>query len=1410
MQLTLNLMKVFGKIFLSILLIIIPIVLTYAQTEQYKFRHLTTKQGLPSNCVYSTIKDSDGFMWFATDNGFSRYDGYQIKVFLLPEDSLSNSQDVMKVIEDKDKNMWVATRERGLYKFNKIKESFTPFKNDTNNPKSLSHNSINTVYQDKMRILWVGTNGGGLNKFDPEREEFISYLNGSQKENNRKNRITTIYEDCSGIFWIGTLEGLFQFDRKRGIFHPFDFGMEIPAGRYRRINCIMEDIIGNIWIGTFWGVFKYDKNTGQISNYLPRDVWKYTGENSLAVSLSNLFVMSIKESVINKEHILWIATRWGLNKFDLINEQFEPIYSNPDIPQSISTNSLMELFMDDYRQLWIATSDGGVDILKTRPNPFKQVVMTTPDLKFRYSAASFLVDRKKTLWVGAIDEGILEFGQDLKFVSITKKWDFAPGNPNNNRINCIYEDSDNNLWLGFYEWGLILFEREQKTFKKIDLINNQEVPNPSTIDNIIQDNYGILWVGTNAGLYIKNMNEGILSPAAIIEHDELCSAKILRIYEDKKSNLWISTRNSGLFCLESDNRNSMEFVHYLGHQFDQNEFSGNYVYSIYEDQIGILWFGSDKGLNKFNFQTGKFEPDKRFNDEHAGPIIRIYEDDHAALWLFHATKGLIRYHPSADSKNNVKVFDVRDGLPFDKFNTYFSYINSFYQSADGRLFFSAAMGTGDGFFCFHPDSIKDNKKLPDVAITKMNIENKGFYSDTSILYKKDITLKHNQNFFSFEFAALDFMVPEKNQYAYYLEGFEENWNYSGSRRFANYTGVPPGEYTFRVKGSNNDGYWNETGTYVQISILPPFWKTWWAYCLYGLVFIGVIYSILRFYLRRQRLLYSLEIEQVETEKLKELDSLKTKFFTNISHEFRTPLTLILGPLQQLILKVNNPSDKQALSMVLQSANRLKDLVNQLLSLSKLESGKMKLQCTQTNIIAFVRNYVQSFESLAKHERIDLIFTSREKEIPVFLDEEKLAQVLNNLLSNAFKFTEEGGRIEISVTPLNLHTKGDNSESLISPLEGGRGVNISISDNGQGIPPEKLEHIFDRFYQADDSISREKEGTGIGLAIVKEMVNLHHGKIEAKSTIGKGTTFSIYLPLGGDHLKPDELKKSNDTEIEFEHTTFIQRKSDINETELTDEKGTDSSPSLLIVEDNPDMRTFIRGFFDNEFKILEAGDGQDGLKIAVNRIPDMIISDVMMPKMDGYEFCKKIKSDEKTSHIPVILLTARAAKESRLEGLEIGADDFITKPFDGEELQVRVKNLIEQRKKLSEIYRKDFEVIRKNQKVHIPSMDEKFLQKVKTVVEKNMSDPEYGVEKFASDMALSRFQLHRKLSALINQSITEFIRTIRLNYAIELLKKRTGTISEIAYDAGFNNPTYFSISFKKQFGISPKEYLNQLD
>jgi signal transduction histidine kinase/DNA-binding response OmpR family regulator len=606
-----------------------------------------------------------------------------------------------------------------------------------------------------------------------------------------------------------------------------------------------------------------------------------------------------------------------------------------------------------------------------------------------------------------------------------------------------------------------------------------------------------------------------------------------------------------------------------------------------------------------------------------------------------------------------------------------------------------------------------------------------------------------------------------------LEGLDDGWSYCGNRRFANYTGVPPGNYIFRVKGSNNDGYWNEEGTSILVSINPPPWKSWWAYTLYTLSFIILAIAWRRYDLKRHRLKQALELEQVEAEKLKELDGMKSRFFANISHEFRTPLTLILGPLDKLLTKTDDNECIQSLNVMQRNARRLQRLINQLLNLSKLEAGEMKLIAGERNIINLVRGYVHSFESLAKQKNIRLKFTSDDERTLIYVDNDKIEKILYNLLSNAFKFTPEGGEISVSVL---THP--------VKPIykEGTKGgVNIIVADTGPGIPPDKVKHVFDRFYQANNGYSGDQEGTGIGLALTQELVKLHHGDIFVESKEGKGTTLvpEIQLP------EHDQLQESD------------QAKDGMPED--------DARPLLLIVEDNDDLRSYIRSYLDDEYRIHEAVDGELGLQSAIKKVPDLIISDVMMPKMDGYQLCRKLKSDERTSHIPVIMLTAKAAREDKLEGLEIGADDFLTKPFDPAELQVRIKNLIEQRQNLREKYLRDFKLYPQAIEEEAVSMDEKFLQKAVEAVQDNISDSEFTVEVFGEKMAMSRMQLHRKITALTGHTANEFIRNLRLQKAAQLILKHTGDIAEIAYDTGFTTPSYFTECFRKYFGKSPTDY-----
>ena len=646
-------------------------------------------------------------------------------------------------------------------------------------------------------------------------------------------------------------------------------------------------------------------------------------------------------------------------------------------------------------------------------------------------------------------------------------------------------------------------------------------------------------------------------------------------------------------------------------------------------------------------------------------------------------------------------------------------------------------------------------------------------------------MNYDDKVFSFEFASLDFHAPNKNKYAYKMEGFDRDWIYVGADyRQVTYTNLDPGEYVFRVKGSNSDGYWNEAGASIKIIILPPWWRTNLAYFIYFLLIGSIVYFTWKAQLRRIKIKHEYEMSKFESQKLHEVDELKTRFFTNISHEFRTPLTLILGPAKDIIGSAKEIKIKQNAGVIRRNAVRLLSLVNQLLDLSKLEAGRMKLQAREENIIPLLKGLVLSFSSYAERKKITLRVNTIEEKVNVFLDRDKIEKIVNNLLSNSFKFTPEGGKIYLTI------------EKLIKEIE------IRISDSGVGIPKEEIPQIFDRFFQVDGSHTREQEGTGIGLALTKEFVELHKGKIDVQSEEGKGTTFIVRIPLGKEHLLPEEISEKEKEymgdklilEPEDDITSKEENKIDV------DLANKNSLPLLLIVEDNSDVRNYIKDNLNKEYKVLEAIDGEDGWNKSIEQIPDLIVSDVMMPKMDGFKLCEKLKTDERTSHIPVILLTAKAAKEDKMEGYETGADDYIMKPFEPDELRARIKNLILQRKRLHEHFQK--QGLLELNKTNITPVDKKFIQKVYDTINAHISDAGLSMDAFAGHLNISKSLLHKKIVALAGEPPGELIRRVRLQKAAELIDKKFGNLSEVALEVGFNNPAYFSECFKKQFGVAP--------
>ena len=818
------------------------------------------------------------------------------------------------------------------------------------------------------------------------------------------------------------------------------------------------------------------------------------------------------------------------------------------------------------------------------------------------------------------------------------------------------------------------------------------------------------------------------------------------------------------------------------------------------------------------------------------------------MWIS-TLNGISKFDPDTKVFTN---YDAGDGLSDNIFQE-----GAAFKSDSGELFF----GGQEGVTAFFPDQIKNNPYVPPVVMTSLSIS----YEEVSvggasplptpISIAEEIVLSYDDRDISLSFAALSFHRPEKNLYAYKLEGYEDTWHSPGTDRRATYTNLNPGDYIFRVKASNNDGIWNEEGTSLRITILPPWWKATWAYALYTLLLLGAAVgtylvqharivrnerekaqlreSELRAEaaeLQARALQAENERKQVELEKaheletaycqleeqktkiealarkLTELDRMKTRFFANISHEFRTPLTLILGPLRDALDEAFGPVDErlqQQMGIMQRNGRRLLRLINQLLDLSRLESGNLTLRARQTNLIPFLRSIVSMFASQAERKNIQLQFASTEEERYLYFEPDKLEKVVSNLISNALKFTPAHGKIHVSEEPGTEET--------------GAFVEITVKDTGEGIPAEELPYIFDRFHQVDASSVREHEGSGIGLALAKELVELHGGKIRAESEPDFGTTFIVRLLQGTNHLDPGDIVEEAPVEAVREGVTpeavrreaailTVEESSRMEANEETAYPVSRVAPIILVAEDNADMREYLRSHLAPRYRVAEAVDGIEGLEIIREVDPALVICDVMMPRMNGYAFCETVKADEGLNHIPVVLLTARASEESKVEGLKTGADDYIYKPFSAEELLARVENLIELRRRL----RKRFsdEVIVGPSEISVSSADAELLDRVRETVEQHMSDSNFSTEWLADEVGMSQRNLRRKIQAMTNLSLSGYVRMMRLERAVQLLEQRTGTVSEIAYQVGFKNPAHFSALFNQVFGVSPSRYADE--
>ncbi len=1329
-----------------------------AAVTTFSFDKYLQENGLPNNQIQCIFQDSKGWMWIGTSQGLSRFDGYEFRNFLPNmQDSLSLKGNIVRVIkEDKQGNLLIGTENGGLNIFNRTTEKFThPLEKYPS-----SHYvdiSVNDIERDGHGVLWLGTDiniftldsTGNIRPIKPKTSVDVSIFEG--------NFVRILQFDNRGKLWVGTNDGMFIYDPANNEMSRFD--LPFTENQNHEIWEIYLDDEGLLWVGTYSaGLFLVDPEA--------RDIRKIKLEPEIDRTET---VRSISKGVFGE---YWIGTRGGLYTYSKVKGVTGFFKHDERDARSLSNNSILSLFHDSKGETWIGTR-GGLNLLAKSKQVFHSFGSLSGDNHFLNSSIvyAFWIDHMNRIWLGTEDGGINIYDTETGRYSYIMAGSNSKTSISQNCIKAFLDDGRNHLWVATFLGGIDVID-----------LNNNEVTNykantdvqGSFSDNrvwdLCADKNKNIWIASDGGVdqYIRKTNSFRHFPQLNGNN------KVSWIECDSKGNLWMGSDDE--LIIYNPEENSVK-------RFNE------YTRSMFEDSKNRTWVATtNRGIAVYSIENG---PLKYYSEQDGlanNHALCILEDSDNNLWIS-TNNGLSRFSPEKELFYN---FTSKDGLS----NNQFCY-GAAYKTKTGDLMF----GTVSGFNKFNPSEIiPDDNNIP-IVFTDLKIFNKSVpisnkkhsVLKTSISETKKLVLNFDQNVFTLEFAALNYTNSENNLYSYKLEGFNRDWNEPSKIRSATYTNLNPGDYTLRIKrvipGMPDDG--NELQ--LAISVLPPFWKTkWFILLMVGLIAL-LFYVLMQFAINREKIKNQLMIERVNARKLHELDMLKLKFFTNISHEIRTPLTLILGPLEKMLAKRNaDPEIEDDLKLMHRNANNLNKLVNQLLDFRKLQTGNLKLNLTEADIVGFIRNIVNSFNDFAIEKQVKLKFNTLKQRLFVSFDPDKIEKIMNNLLSNAFKFTDSGGSISVNIS---LIFDTDDDDFSASDKEK-QYVEIAVKDTGSGISESNLNRVFMRFFQSDDK--NANAGVGIGLALVKELVSLHKGKIFVTSKPGKGTKFTIRIPY-----------TSSTVESISENVTIHEEKA--NEIAIL-EKMSNESPDtmhsriMLVIDDNPDVRQFITSHFNDTFKTIEAKNGEEGWEVAVKIVPDIIISDIIMPNVDGYELCKRIKSDVRTSHIPVLLLTALHSKDHELKGLTIGADDYITKPFDLTVLQAKVENMLSIRESLKEKYAST--VVLEPTNVVLPSPDERFLQKAIEVVEINISDSELDIESFAVQVGVSRMQLYRKLHALTDMTVKEFIRHIRLKRATQLLVQQKLNVSEVAYEVGFKDLSHFRKCFKREFGVSATEYVAQ--
>ncbi len=1338
--------------------------IVFGQKEKI-YETLSMAQGLSQGMIFDIIQDEDGFLWIGTKNGLNRYDGYNFKVFT--NDPYNNrslsSNTIVKLFEDSRGSIWAGTENAGINLYNKKTGLFYRVVHEPDNPASLSGNGIKAIEEITTGRMLIATDNAGLN---------IVTVTPGLKENQDNHTIIRLSlpgnrqvwgmgKDKNGTIWIGSMDRtVYQLDFKTNSFIPLPNAQLYYSGYLHLDGTVL--INHNLYLDDgkeIIPLFDPEKiNEGNIIIKPKRTLWDYFHREIDFYDISRrekgkkenwnekLFIDKQARIcypfIIDKSGILWSGSvGFGLRKYIISKPIFTTAAEGISI-RRIIPESKSNLYFVDYGYRWFYLENG------TTP------VYAFKDIPSISQIDNFLISSKNEFWIKSDNSGYYCYDPATKSLE-----SFPNINPNLilGKKQPLIEDSQGNIWLPSLDGLITVFN---KTSGQVDSILINKKGGKMLITALLEEIKGLYWVGTENGF-----------------------AKIeLNSYQYSKAEVTWFTNNAK----------------------DRNSLSYDIVSCFLEDPIHpdrYIWIATrGGGLNRFNKTTGDFFHLTKKDGMPDDVVYGILADSKGNIWG--STNNGIFCMTNTQNKEKIsytfRTFTKSIGLQDDEFNT-----GAFAKLNDGRL----AFGGVNGINVFNPSDVLKGGFTPSVFITAILVGNKtvqpndksGVLTNT-IEHSSAINLHYEQDILTLEFSSLDFSAPGKNKYRYQLVGIDKGWVESENRRSATYLHLPSGDFIFKVQGSNSQGIWSDQIAELKIRVNPPWWLSWWAYLLYFLLLIFSIRSYFKFKINKAKLQSQLHYEQQEATRIKELDTVKTQLYANITHEFRTPLTVILGMANQI---KNNPGRylDNGVDMIVRNGQNLLNLVNQMLDLSKLESGKMNLQLKQGDIISFLRYIVESFQSLAASDQKQFHFLPETDELLVAFDGEKIRQIITNLFSNALKFTPAMGNVYVSLS----------QEELMDSQQ----VNLilKVKDTGIGIPENQIPYIFDRFFQTDNGHTRKADGTGIGLALTKELVRLMQGTITVKSPpvgANKGTEFIIIIPL--QRAVESEIEMITLASYKETSAKIISNEIAVSRDELSIKNM--EGPMILLVEDNADVVAYTASCLD-DYSLAVGNDGLEGFEIAVEIIPDLIITDVMMPFIDGYEMCRKLREDERTSHIPIIMLTAKADMQSKLEGLRKGADVYLQKPFHREELLLHIEKLIELRKNLQHFYSRQISgpdeavavSIQNSSILKVEKTEHEFVKKVKEIVESNFSNAEFSVEQLCKLVFMSHSQLHRKLDALTGHSPNHFIRIVRLQKAKDLLANPHMNITAVAIECGYNDPGYFSRVFKKETGLTPQEWRN---